>query len=297
MPTTPHRREGFAGQHLVVVPKPVNDAAAKHALLRGLLVTDAGYFPHAEGHYVERNQGTPTHLVIACLRGQGWVGTKSGQRPVRAGDLVWLRANQGHTYGAAEDDPWTIGWVHFTGEEAEAWSKHIGFAQESVAVLSDASAEGVAALKIEQIYLILELGYSVAELINAALMLRSALNLAAHAVRNGGPMRSASERIAAVREHLRETLDQPHRLDELASAAGLSVPHFCALFRRVTGYAPIDFLIRQRIQAACRLLDTTDRSIASIAAEVGYEDPYYFTRCFRRVVGNSPRAYRRITKG
>lgn len=292
-----HRREGFAGQHLVVVPKPVRETAAKHALLRGLLVTDAGYFPQAEGHYVEREQGAPTHLIIACLRGNGWVRSPSGERAIRAGELVWLRANQPHTYGADADDPWTIGWVHFTGDEAEAWSKHIGFNNESTAVLSHASAEGVAALKIEQIYLILELGYSVPELISASLMLRSALNLAAHAIRTGGPTRSASERIAAVRDHLRESLAQPHRLDALATAAGLSVPHFCTLFRRLTGYAPIDFLIRQRVQAACRLLDTSDHSIAAIAAEVGYEDPYYFTRCFRRITGSSPRAYRRIPKG
>ncbi len=293
----PRRLDGFAGQHLVVVPKPVRDAAARHALLRGLLVTDAGYFPNAEGHFVERTQGTATHLVIACLRGQGWVRTRTGERAVSAGDLVWLRANQAHSYGADSTDPWTIGWVHFTGDEAEAWSKHIGFTSEPAAILSHASAEGIAALKIEQIYLILEVGYAVPELISASLMLRSALNLAAHAVRTGGPTRSASERIAAVRDHLRESLAQPHRLGALAAAAGLSVPHFCTLFRRLTGYAPIDFLIRHRVQAACRLLDTTDQSIAAIAAEVGYEDPYYFTRCFRRVIGSSPRAYRRITKG
>ena len=296
MPITP-RIDGFAGQHLTVIPKPVREAAAKHTLLRGLLVTDAGYFPQAQGHYVERKEGASTHLIIACLRGQGWVRSRLGERSVESGDLVWFRANQPHSYGANDNDPWTIGWVHFTGEEAEAWSKLVGFSNEPVAILNHASAEGVAALKIEQIYLMLELGYSAPELISASLMLRSALNLAAHAVRTGGPTRSASERIASVRDHLRETFAQPHRLEALAKAAGLSVPHFCTLFRKLTGYAPIDFLIRQRVQAACRLLDTTDQSISTVAAEVGYEDPYYFTRCFRRVIGSSPRAYRRIPKG
>jgi AraC family transcriptional regulator of arabinose operon len=296
MPITP-RPEGFAGQHLVVIPKPVRDAAARHALLRGLLVTDAGYFPTAEGHYVERKEGAATHLIIACLNGTGWVRSPSGEHSVRAGELVWLRANQAHSYGSSEDDPWTIGWVHFTGEEADAWSKFVGFSNEAASFLNHAPAEGVAALKIEQIYLILEVGYAIPDLINASLMLRSALALAANAIRTGGPTRSASERINTVRDHLRETFAQSHRLDALAKAAGLSVPHFCTLFRKLTGYPPIDFLIRQRVQAACRLLDTTDQSITTVAAAVGYEDPYYFTRCFRRVTGSSPRAYRRIPKG
>jgi len=75
------------------------------------------------------------------------------------------------------------------------------------------------------------------------------------------------------------------------------VPHFSELFRQQTGYAPIDYLIRQRIQRACLLLDTTVSAVSKITTEVGYNDPYYFTRSFRRVMGCPPRAYRHIVKG
>lgn len=291
------RVDGFAGQHLVVLPKPVRAEAARHPLLQALMVTDAGYFPHASDHQVERKAGADTHLVIACLRGRGWFRTPAGDRAVKPGDLVWLPANEPHAYGADLEDPWTIGWVHFCGTEAESWRRHIGFSQDRASLVSQVTAEGITALKLEQIHLSLERGYSTPDLISTAILLRTALDLAAHAVRNGGATRSASERITAVTEHLRENLAEAHRLDELAAAAGLSVPHFCALFRRQTGYAPIDFLIRQRIQRACRLLDTTEESVAVIAAQVGYEDAYYFTRCFRRIVGCPPRTYRKIPKG
>jgi transcriptional regulator GlxA family with amidase domain len=68
------------------------------------------------------------------------------------------------------------------------------------------------------------------------------------------------------------------------------------LFKQQTGYAPIDFLIRQRIRKACQLLDTTDASVAAIAEKVGFEDPYYFSRCFHRIMGSSPRTYRQSVK-
>lgn len=297
MESPPRRHDGFSGQHLVVVPKSVLDNAARHSLLRGLLVTDAGYFPDALGHHMEREKGSHTHLVIACLRGYGWVREATGERRVQAGDLVWLRARQAHAYGADETEPWTIGWVHFMGDEAEAWRNHLGFGGTGPSILNRISLESLAALKFEQIYLTLEHGYSTPELIDAALMLRSAFALAAHAVRAGNSNRTPADRIAIVREHLRTNLAQPHRLEELAVAAGLSVPHFSALFRKQTGYSPIDFLIRQRVHRACRLLDTTDASISAIAGEVGYEDPYYFARCFRRIVGTSPSEYRRTPKG
>ena len=47
-----------------------------------------------------------------------------------------------------------------------------------------------------------------------------------------------------------------------------------------------------KIQAACQLLDSTDDSVKAIAARLGYDDPLYFSRVFRRTQGISPSAYR-----
>ena len=80
------RRDGFVGQHFVVVPRPACEAAKIHPLLKGLFVTDAGYFPQAKGHYVARERGAGTHLVFACLRGRGWVRGSSTEHRVGAGD-------------------------------------------------------------------------------------------------------------------------------------------------------------------------------------------------------------------
>ncbi len=110
-------------------------------------------------------------------------------------------------------------------------------------------------------------------------------------------MRNATERTASVRDEITANPARTYRLEELSNAAGLSIPHFCTLFRKLTGYAPIDFHIRQRIRRACRLLDTTQGTVASIAAEVGFEDPYYFSRCFHRIMGVAPRTYRKAVKG
>lgn len=96
---------------------------------------------------------------------------------------------------------------------------------------------------------------------------------------------------------MRTHLAQSIRLEELAQLAGVSIPHYCTLFKRQTGFAPIDWLLRLRVQRACQLLDTTPDPIATIGARVGFPDPYYFTRCFRRIVGTPPREYRRIPKG
>jgi len=86
-------------------------------------------------------------------------------------------------------------------------------------------------------------------------------------------------------------------LDALAAMANLSRSHYADLFRKQTGYAPMDYFIRMRMHRACQLLDTTELSIKAVATELGYEDPLYFTRAFRAVVEVAPTAYRRMRKG
>jgi AraC-like DNA-binding protein len=47
-----------------------------------------------------------------------------------------------------------------------------------------------------------------------------------------------------------------------------------------------------KMEAACRLLDTTDHSVQRVAAALSFEDPLYFSRVFRKVIGCSPQQYR-----
>ncbi len=288
------RSHGFAHEHFVVLPERTLRAAARHPLLAGLRVTDAGHFPTAAGHRVERPLGAATHLVFACLRGRGWVrggADAAPAQPVRAGDVVWLPAGAAHAYGAEAEEPWTLTYAHFAGAEAEAWMRHAGWRDGGPELLR-LPAGRVDEARLDQVYAILENGYDERRQVEAAAALRGALAVLARLAAEAGPARSALEGVAAVRQRLRGVLAQPHRLDELAAEAGLSVPRFAQLFRRLTGCSAIDYLQRLRVQRACQRLATSDAPVATIATEVGYEDAFYFTRCFRRVMGYSPRAYR-----
>ncbi|HVT72075.1 MAG TPA: AraC family transcriptional regulator [Lacunisphaera sp.] len=291
------RREGFANQHMFVLPEPLRAAARRHPLLRALHVTDAGFFPAARGHRIERRAGAPTTLVILCRAGHGWF--RSGGPPVTVtpGDLVWLPPRQAHAYGADAAEPWTIAWVHFAGEEAEAWRRLLADAAGTNDRRVSLPASRLDEIGLEEVYRPLERGHALRDQVAAVVALRSTLQaiveLAAAHRRPG----TAHERVAAAAEKLRRDWRQRPSLRQLAAAAGMSVTHFSALFRRRTGFSPVDFLIRQRVRQAGQLLDGTSLSVREIAEQVGYEDPYYFSRCFRRVMGCSPRAYRKVPKG
>jgi AraC family transcriptional regulator of arabinose operon len=81
-------------------------------------------------------------------------------------------------------------------------------------------------------------------------------------------------------------------LDQMADYAGLSRSHFVRLFKEQTQYSPMNYFIRLKMQHACMLLSLSDKSVKEISYDVGYENPYYFSRLFKRVIGVSPSDYR-----
>ena len=287
------KAHGFAHEHFVVVPAATLAEAARHPLLRGLRVTDAGHFPRAAGHHITRNLGAATHLVIACLRGAGWVrgAPDENLQPVEAGDVVWLPAGLPHAYGADAARPWTLTYAHFTGDEVRAWMRHAGWRGGSPERLR-LPAGRVEELRLDRVYATLESGYDPRRQIEAASALRVSLAVLGRLAAEAGAARSARERVGAVRDRLLAEPGRPWRLEELASQSGLSVPRFAQLFRQIAGTSAIDYLRRVRVQCACRRLVATEASVAEIAAEAGYDDPLYFGRCFRQIMGLSPRAYR-----
>jgi len=109
-----------------------------------------------------------------------------------------------------------------------------------------------------------------------------------HQVAVGARSRNAENRLLKVLALMREDVARPWTLEELARKANLSPPHFTALCRRQTGMPPLSLLIRLRLQRAMDLLQRGDHNVAEAARAVGYEDPFYFSRLFKKHIGMTP---------
>jgi transcriptional regulator GlxA family with amidase domain len=105
---------------------------------------------------------------------------------------------------------------------------------------------------------------------------------------------SALER--AIR-YLESRVEGSIRVSELASMVGVSPSHLTALFRESTGGGPGAFHTSLKMARARTLLDTTSMPISEVASAVGYADPLYFSRHFRRIHGVNPSEYRAQRKG
>ncbi|WP_158942869.1 helix-turn-helix transcriptional regulator [Granulicella sp. S190] len=95
-----------------------------------------------------------------------------------------------------------------------------------------------------------------------------------------------------VNDFVSSNLTSAITLKDLAECVGLSVSHFCSLFRKSTGRTPHYFVLESRITHAKSLLGGSNRSLLDVALSSGFRTHQHFSRIFRRIVGVSPREYR-----
>ncbi|PXX99936.1 helix-turn-helix transcriptional regulator [Halomonas sp. LBP4] len=107
--------------------------------------------------------------------------------------------------------------------------------------------------------------------------------------------------VAKALEHIQAALHaeppDAERLAELdvpalARIADLSRAHFSRRFSRAVGMAPGEYLMQERMRRAAELLARRDASVKAVALSLGFYDPNYFAKAFRRAFGLSPREFR-----
>jgi len=99
--------------------------------------------------------------------------------------------------------------------------------------------------------------------------------------------------VRRVLAHIDANLDKPIRNKELADIARRSEFHFNVAFRNSVGDSPHEYIIHRRMERAQGLMLSTDAPLSEIAFECGLADQAHLTRLFRRVVGETPAAWRR----
>jgi AraC-like DNA-binding protein len=290
----PRKADGFEGEILHAMPADVAHWIDAHPLLSTLAPSDAGYFPTARFHYRKRPRGANQHILIYCAEGKGWCEAGGRQRSIEKGEALFLPARLAHAYGADAKEPWSIYWAHFTGTHAPFYLNAVPSAPRTLHVQESIAAETTSAFA--RLLDALALGFGQRPVAYAAHVLRYILGLLIYAAPDAAPDRDIVKPVSPITQaihYMSRRLDRPPCLDDLAKQVGLSPSRFAHRFKQQTGYAPIDYLARMRVQRACQLLLTTSWPVQAVAQQLGFTDPYYFSRVFRRIMGTPPSTYRR----
>ncbi|WP_075590831.1 AraC family transcriptional regulator [Labilibacter marinus] len=290
------KRIDFEGQKMLVFPPKIREILQTNIITKDLYLTDIGYYPTAKNHFRARNKGCQENILILCTNGRGWIELNGSHYTLKENQYFIIPKNTIHKYASENQEPWTIYWIHFAGTEDIRFKEIYG----KVHNLSDSQfARHEDRIQMfDELLIVLEEDTSVASVEYASILLTHLLGTLKY-VSQFRKIKEVNQKDEIYRsiDFMKNNLNKKIALNELAKISGLSVSHYCLRFKKQTSKAPMDYLIMLKIQRACHLLIFSTHKIKGIAEELGYDDPYYFSRLFSNYIGKSPRQYRKEETG
>ena len=280
--------EGFIGETKIALPTELFEEYIKDPIVRRLYLTDVCFYPHAEHHYRERQNGARENVFFYCIKGHGFIDIKDKHIELKEGEAFCIPLGVAHRYYAAKENPWSILWVHFKGEDA----KYYPLDSLKVVNFNSDYATNRMMLLFDLLFRVLNRSYTIGNFEYISQVLGVILSETYMREKNYEENRDLNKHISDMVKYLSANIGKRITLDELSDKFKLSKSYINELFLRYTKYSPIDFFIRLKMDHACKLLKATDMRIYEIASEVGYSDQYFFSRVFKQVVGVPPKKFR-----
>jgi AraC-like DNA-binding protein len=259
-------------------------------LLNALRVFSCGTFVEAHGHHMER-KGLDEGILLYCTAGKGWYRIDGIEYEVNPGDLLYCPPFSHHGYWADQRTPWSICWAHLSGDLLPFYEELLGFNMFSSPRHIGLHDEIIEAFTTLILHPPLS-GVDAAccfQIQARAIAILCALTTLPH---NIAEIAAAYGPVQKALTLMRSSLHQPFNLDLFSQEAGYSRRQFFRQFRRVTGMTPSDWFLKQKMHRARELLTTPGIRIKEVAMRLGYTDPLYFSRIFKKIIGSSPEAYR-----
>jgi AraC-like DNA-binding protein len=290
------------GKKLISLPHSVRkEIVMPDPVLRRLYVSELGCISNATGHHTEGREGCSDNVLIYCVDGRGWYRIGDKRFELSANQFVILPATKDPiSYGTTATTSWSIYWVHFSVQDAEMYNRRfgIGIGYEPRPIVPDEMGP----LLWETMYQNLEKGFSKENLINANLCLYHFIAAVLFSTGSVGvtekyyieKKRDTVDMVSDIITYMKNKLDHIITIREMALKSDLSTSHFSSVFHKTTGIPPMEYFIRLKLEKACSALYHSEMKIKDIASMLGYEDPYYFSRLFKKHLNMSPFQYRTL---
>ncbi|SMO76867.1 AraC family transcriptional regulator [Solitalea koreensis] len=272
------------------IPEEVLNSIKKMPFKNMLYITHVGYFPN------KREKGSNDYVLIYCLTGKGQCETQNGTFVLRPNQFILLPPNEYYCYQADIEQPWTIYCMHFNGSMINELNE--SFDLEQFAVPTNLPFNNQILETWKEIYTSLLDGYTDENIGYANLCLYRFVSFFLFPNRSQKTIQEPEQEdlLDQSISFMKANVHKRFSVDEIAETFQYSPSHYSVLFKQKTGLSPIDYFIKIKIQHACELLTGSNLIVKEIAVKVGYEDPYYFTRIFKKVTGKTPREYKEVNR-
>jgi AraC family transcriptional regulator, arabinose operon regulatory protein len=281
-------REHAIHHRYFVIPQSVHKRILKHPLCRNLFLTEIGYENDTFFRPFTKNKNSSSYLLVYVVKGEGSYRVKKHIYPVVENDFFVLPVKHANGLESSRANPWSIYWAYFSGSQASKMAHHL-MGNELVPRRAIPLVGRVA--QFNDILHHLELMENIENLVYANSRFYSFL-CSFRLMVLSSRKHSKKDSVIQTIEYMRENISTVITLEDLAEVAGLSVSHYCAVFKQKTMQTPMQLYTSLKIQRACQLLQNRSQTIKTISYNLGFFDQYHFSKVFKQIMGVSPKQFR-----
>ena len=261
---------------------------------RPLIVASCGTY-RLSSHYklpTWWRSGRPDWQLLYVASGKAHFYIKGQEVIVTAGNMVLYQPKQEMHYEYFGKDKPEVYWVHFTGGQVRSILKRHDVPMDNNVFYAGNSPTYGYLFK----EMILELqtcrvGYEAL----LSMYLEQIFVLVQRSRLDKSPVVSShlQEEMGIARRYFQEHYNEEINIEEYALSRNMSVSYFLKKFKEVTKKSPMQYILGIRISNAVSLLESTDYNVTEISTIIGYDNPLYFSRIFKKQKGVSPSDYRK----
>ena len=240
-----------------------------------------------------RPKGRVDWQIIYIAAGKGHFFLDGKEVIVPAGNMILYQPKQQQKYHFLGKDKTQVWFVHFTGREVRSILQHYEIPLDGYILHTGISREYEDLFRKMRDELV-KCSWGYEEMLTVLfreLMMTMRRRMTENAPRIAGFIQDEMDR---AKDYFEQHYNEEISIEQYAASRSMSTSWFNRSFRSALGTSPMKFILEIRVRNAQTLLETTDYSINNIASIVGYDNPMYFSRLFRKTKGVSPARYRKI---
>lgn len=252
--------------------------------------------PDSHSFGFERGRLLDEYQFHLITRGSG-VFECEGTNPRRidAGTVFLLFPGVWHRYRPDPHTGWDEYWFGFDGEQAQRMMSEPFFSVQQPVI--PVGQETHLLKHLTDISSIIHEDVPGAQRILAGLAMVVLGSVQQRSVYGSDPQAEMDNALQQTKRLISERVAQPIDGKILAQEVGVGYHWLRRVFRKHTGFSLHQYHLQLRLSQAMELLEGTDRDIQEIARDLGFDDPYYFSRMFRKHMGQSPSSWRNQRRG
>lgn len=258
-----------------------------------LKIIDSGFYKTSNKTITSVNnpKGLDNYILIYIAYGKGYFIIKDNEIVIPKGSIVLFKPKEPHAYHFTPEHISNIYWVTFNGSRVHEYLDYYEIPNNSntfyvgtssiMQLIFNQMSEEITTKNPNHEALLRLLLQQLLLLMNRSLKDKDTL------------LAEEANEIESAIHYFNINYNKPITIEEYTSNHSISENWFINRFKNSMKVTPMQYILQLRIQAAKTYLENTDKNITEIANAVGYDNPLYFSRLFKKNTGLSPKEYRK----